>query len=94
MADNEEIIIEASKRDGSGKEYARKLRAAGKIPAVLNHKGSSTKIELNPKFLSKAWLRDKTFTLDLAGEQKQVLIKELQLDPAKRRALHVDLTYV
>jgi large subunit ribosomal protein L25 len=95
MAGNLDINIEATERTQSGKGNSRKLRAAGKIPAVLNHKGQSTKIELDPKLLSKAWLNnDKQFNLTLKGQTKKVKITELQVHPVKRIAFHVDLAYV
>lgn len=87
--------IEASVREGRGKGYARKLRANGKIPANILSKAKSVSIELDPKWLSRAWKQDdKKFNLDLNGETKTVFIKELQLHPVKRYALHVDLMYV
>ncbi len=88
-----EIVIKAAKREKTGKGNAHKLRNSGKIPANLLEKGKSTPLELDPKMLSKAWQAGKTFTLDLDGTTKAVLIKELQLDPVKRVALHVDLVY-
>lgn len=89
-----EIVIEATERKPGNKGDSRKLRAAGKIPAVLNSKGKSTPIQLDPKLLPKAWTaNNKKFHLSLGGTKREVLITELQLHPVKRLALHVDLTY-
>jgi large subunit ribosomal protein L25 len=86
------VTIEATARTGKGKSFTRKLRAAGKIPAVLNSKGQSTMLELDPKMLSRAW-RDngKLFDMTLDGKTSRVKITELQLHPVKRLPLHVDL---
>ncbi len=88
-----ELIIEAAKREKTGKGYARQLRRKELIPANLLVKGKSTPLELNPKLLSKAWQSGKTFTLSFEGTSKTVRIQELQLDPVKRVAIHVDLVY-
>ena len=86
------VTIEGFAREGRGKSYTRKARKAGRVPAVLNHKGKSTVIELEPKLLSKAWQNERLFNLSMNGESKKVKITELQVHPVKRTALHVDLT--
>ena len=89
------VTIEAKAREGRGKGYARKLRASGLIPANIIGAAKSTVIELDPKWLSKAWKQnDRKFDLVFNGETKQVIIKEIQVHPTKRSALHVDLMYV
>ena len=95
MADTKNVTIEAAARTGTGKSYTRKLRKAGKIPAILNSKGSTQMLELDPKMLSRAW-RDngKQFDLVFNGQTSRVSITELQIHPVKRTALHVDLTPV
>ncbi len=91
MTTENTVIIEGKIRTLTGKGHNRKLRANGWVPANLISKGKSTCLEINPKWLSKAWLGDKTFTLDLEGKQQIVKIQELQIHPVKRVALHVDL---
>ncbi len=69
-------------------------RRQGKIPAVILEKGKATSIELDPKFLPRAWQAEgKVFELSFAGSVKKVAIKELQIHPVKRYAVHVDLVY-
>ncbi len=88
------VTIEASERTSTGKSYNRKLRRAGKIPAVILEKGKSTSIELYPKWLPKAWQAEgRQFELKLGGQTRKVAIKELQVHPLKRTAVHVDLVY-
>lgn len=92
---SEQLTIEATKRTGTGKSYTRKLRTAGKVPAVLLEKGKSTLLELDPKLLSKAWKNnDRKFSMVLDGKTTVVKIQELQIDPVKRHCLHVDLMSV
>ncbi len=86
------VTIEAALRTGTGKSYTRKLRTSGKIPAVLLENGKSTVLELDPKLLPKAWKSGgRKFDLVLDGKTFAVKMQELQIDPCKRTAIHVDL---
>jgi len=87
----ERVVIEGATRATTGKEYAHKLRRAGKIPGNFIDTGKSIAIELDPKLLSKAWKGDRCFTLSFEGKQIPVKIQELQIDHVKRLPLHVDL---
>jgi len=89
-----EVTIEATVRTQGGKGYSRKLRKAGKLPAVLNHQGKSTLIEFDPKLLSKAWQSpEHKFKLTLNGTTRAVKVTDLQVHAVKRTAIHCDLTY-
>lgn len=94
MSETNQLVIAATDRADTGKGACRQLRATGLIPAVLLEKGKATNLQLDPKFLPRAWQNGKTFTMDYKGAQKPVKIQELQIDPVKRKALHVDLIYV
>jgi ribosomal protein L25 (general stress protein Ctc) len=92
MSEQTTVTIEAQLRTGSGKSYTNKLRRAGKIPAVLLETGKATNLELDPKLLPKAWkFGGRKFNMVLDGKTIPVKIQELQVDPVKRHALHVDL---
>ena len=93
MSAPELVTIEASPRLEKGKGYARKLRSRNLIPANLMEKAKATAIELDPKWLSKAWKSGKKFNLSFDGATKTVFIKELQVDAVRREVLHVDLMY-
>lgn len=86
-------VVEAALREQTGKGYARKLRRIDKIPAVIIGGGKSVTIELNPKPLAKIWQTDKRFVLDLAGEKRPALLKDVQIDTVKRTLLHADIMY-
>lgn len=81
------------KDDEKGKNFCRRLRLQGEVPANLMDNTKSTPIAIEGKLLSTAWKSGKTFQLDLDGSVKAVLIKELQIDPVKRDAVHVDLMF-
>jgi large subunit ribosomal protein L25 len=75
-------------RAGCRKGHARKLRAAGRIPAVCYSPGSAaTRITLDPKALDRLLLKSSGGGLD----GKVVLVKELQRDPVTSVLLHADL---
>lgn len=88
------ITIAGARRSETGKNYARKIRAKGLIPANILDNAKATAIEFDPKWLSKAFKNGKEFNLELEGVARKVRIHELQVHPTKRIALHVDLMYV
>lgn len=92
MGENSELItIQGFLRQGTGKSYCRKLRKNNRIPANLLGAKENSLLELDDKWLSKAWKGGKKFNLKLNNEIKPVLIKELQISPVRREAVHVDL---
>ena len=92
---SEELVkIEGRLRTATGKGVCRRLRAEGKVPGNILENAKATAIELDGKWLSKAWKSGKKFNLVLDGQEKTVRIQELQINPVKRSAVHVDLMYV
>ena len=97
------LKITAEARESTGKGVARKLRQAGKIPAVLygqGHEGVSLSLdsyELN-LLLSTAGARTSVLELEVKGGgrsgRQNVLIKEVQKHPFKDHILHMDLLEV
>lgn len=92
-----ELALNAETRNGSGKGAARKLRAAGLIPAVVYGKvDKAESISLNGKELmdllthSSAGLNT-IFDIKLGKDSRSVMLKELQRDPVDGRPLHADL---
>jgi large subunit ribosomal protein L25 len=98
-----EYALEVELREGTGKGVARKLRAAGRIPATLYGRGKgATSVSLDPGALERL-LRESDAGLNTlidvrvpgqAGEPRVVLVKEFQRDPVDGVALHVDLYQV
>jgi large subunit ribosomal protein L25 len=88
----ESVVLEAEKRAGRGTRKAEKLRAAGKIPAVIyGHKKETLSVSLPGEELLNAILH-KARVLDLRtdGAVQKVLIRELQWDHLGKELLHVD----
>ncbi len=92
--------INAKIRTKTGKGPARKIRSAGKLPAIFYGP------EINPITLSVDYMQlekmlkgksaeniifDLRIDSDEKGRSKKVMIKEIQRDPVTREYLHVDL---
>lgn len=93
LADMEEIIAEL--RQPGGKRSNRRLRAAGKLPAVLyGHKQETVSLLLPSDAVANA-VRHGIRVIRLTGAvQQDAFIKELQRDTWGKHILHIDLTRV
>ena len=93
-----DATLQAQKREGRGKNEARRLRAAGRIPAVVYglEKGKATEIAVDPRTLlrilhSEAGVNTLIGLTGLdGGKNHRVLVKEYQLDPIDHKLLHAD----
>ena len=92
-----DTVLQASKRDERGKNAARRLRAAGRLPVSLYGEGQEAlPVSINTRELG-AILRSEAgrgaiFTLAVeGGESTPVKIHTLDLDPVSNRPLHMDL---
>ena len=85
----------ASIRTTAGKGTARKLRAAGKVPAVIyGHGRAPQSLSLDEhtfsRMLEKISYLTTVIELDIEGKVARTLIRELQRHPVKRDILHID----
>jgi len=90
------IVVKSEKREGLGKNAARRLRQQGFIPAVVYGEGiESTPVVLKKKDIIQIMMletRENTiFRVRDGGAENDVMIKELQVDPTTDEILHVDL---
>lgn len=95
-----DATLQAEKREGRGKNEARRLRARGRIPAVVYgaDKGKAVEIAVDPKMLLRILHSESGVNtligLQLAGADTRVLVKEYQLDPIDHKLLHADFYQV
>ena len=88
--------LEATTRETRGKNEARRLRAAGRIPAVLyGGADGAVALSVDPKVLSRILHSESgvnsIISLDVQGQGvTQVLVKEFLLEPIKHSMLHAD----
>ena len=90
-----EVTLRAEPRPSAGKGIARKLRAAGKVPAVLYGRGTEpTPLAVEQLALRRAFKteagRNVLIDLELDGETFLTLARELQRDPLRGTIIHVD----
>jgi large subunit ribosomal protein L25 len=91
-----EAVLEAVERNERGKNEARRLRASGKIPAVVyGVREGGTAIAVDPKILARILRTEQgantLIALNLPGAgDARVLVKEYQLDPITHDLLHAD----
>ncbi|MGO2138873.1 MAG: 50S ribosomal protein L25/general stress protein Ctc [Leucobacter sp.] len=88
--------LEATVREQFGKGAARKLRAAGKTPAVVYGHGTDPKhvtVETHPLSLIVRYANP-LVEITLDGKQELVLVKDVQKDPVRQIIEHVDMIIV
>jgi large subunit ribosomal protein L25 len=95
-----EATLEAVKREGRGKNEANRLRASGRIPAVVYGTPSGDKrpegiaVAVDPKVVLKILHSDSgantLINLKVEGSESRVMVKEYQLDPITHALLHAD----
>ena len=95
-----DATLQAEKRETRGKNEARRLRATGRIPAVVYgaEKGVAVPIAVDPKTLLRILHSESGVNtligLSLDGSATRVLVKEYQVDPIQHRLLHADFYQV
>jgi large subunit ribosomal protein L25 len=90
-----EAVLDAVEREHRGKNEARRLRASGRIPAVVYDRGGAKAIAVDPKGLARILRTEQgantLITLNVPGAgDARVLVKEYQLDPITHELLHAD----
>src|ERR1051326_61560 len=98
MSTQQVELVEAQPRPDSsrGKNEARRLRASGRVPAVVyGAKKKTVAVSLDPKqitrILSSESGHNTIFDLQVDGDKAKVMIVDWQFDPLKGKLLHLDL---
>jgi large subunit ribosomal protein L25 len=92
--------VSASTRTENGKGVARRLRAAGKIPAVAYAKGAAARhLAVDPEQIVAALTskqgRNSVLEIEVDGKSKlTAMIREYQYHPVSRALLHADFIEV
>jgi large subunit ribosomal protein L25 len=97
-----DATLEAVKRDGRGKNEANRLRASGRIPAVVygtrkdgtDAGAGATAVAVDPKAVLRILHSESgantLINLRVDGAEARVMVKEYQLDPITHQLLHAD----
>ena len=96
---SEQVHLNASNREVEGKSSSRKLRRDGSVPAVVyGGEKDPMKISILEKDIAKAseipGFATQILSINISGEEQNVILKELQRHPATQRVLHADLQRV
>jgi large subunit ribosomal protein L25 len=83
-------------RESFGKGAARKIRAVGKIPAVIYGHGTEPQHVTLPGHEVSLILRksNQILELDIQGKVQLALVKDVQKDPVRQIIEHIDLIVV
>jgi large subunit ribosomal protein L25 len=95
MATN--VVLKAARRNVTGKQV-KALRRQGRLPAVIyghNIEPLSISLDAHEASLALPKLSASTIvTVDVDGEQHEVLVREKQRDYVKNKLLHVDFQVI
>ncbi len=93
---SEDTKVHAELRESFGKGFARRLRAAGKIPAVIYGHGTEPVHVALPGHQVSLLLRraNALLELDIEGTPQLALVKDVQKDPVHQIIEHIDLLVV
>ncbi|MGO2519653.1 MAG: 50S ribosomal protein L25/general stress protein Ctc [Microbacterium sp.] len=88
--------VHAEVREQFGKGFARRLRAAGKIPAVIYGHGTEPVHVALPGHQISLIIRraNALLELDVEGTDHLALVKDVQRDPVRQIIEHIDLLVV
>ncbi len=97
MAERKEFTIQAVRREGRGKNDARRVRAAGRVPLTI-YGGEGEAVSASASLAELAAIlrtesgHNTIFTLDIDGEGgHDVMFLDRQIDPVRGRLVHADL---
>jgi len=95
----EELDLIADFRTDTGKGSSRRLRRAGKVPAIIYGAGREPRaLTFDHNELFKAADHESFFssilTVKVGDKVRSVILKDIQVHPAKRQILHIDLQRV
>lgn len=97
MAERKEITVRATRRDGRGKNDARRIRSEGFIPVTVYGGEGEAVSAVAPLRDLAAILRSESgynsiFTIDVEGVgASEVMFHDRQIDPVRGRLVHADL---
>jgi large subunit ribosomal protein L25 len=97
-----ELTLEVTRREATGKGVARRLRASGRVPAVVYgaHR-EAVPIDVDRKTVSELIQKSQhgvrsIFLLKMSGtdQQRHAMIKDIQINPISRQMTHIDFVRV
>ena len=91
---SDQVVLKAEVRSGVGKQFAKRLRATGKLPAVVyGAKVAPIACSVDAKALEGVLHkhgRNAIINLEADGQTQSTIVKELQQDFLRGHMIHVD----
>lgn len=88
------IVLKAEKREKLGSLEAKKIKKAGKIPAVIYSAKGNINLSVDAKEFEHEYYKGTSLTsvleLDLAGKKIKVIAHKVELDPVSDHPIHID----
>jgi large subunit ribosomal protein L25 len=93
------LVIQTEKRDAFGKNASYRIRQSGSIPAILYGEGKDNVPLVVAKKDIIAILKsdlglNTLFRIAFGGKERDVMIKDIQIDPTSDEVLHADLIQI
>jgi large subunit ribosomal protein L25 len=94
-----EFQINAEPRSGLGTAMTRRLRRAGRVPAIIyggEQPNSVVTLDHNNIYhqLKREPFHSHVLTVDVAGRSEQVILRDVQMHPYKQQVMHLDFLRV
>ena len=91
--------ITAFGREDAGKGASRRLRRAGRIPAIVyggHADPASIELDHEKTWLASQneWFYSSILTMDVDGKSEQVLLRDMQRHPYRQQIMHLDFQRV
>ena len=91
--------ITAFGREDAGKGASRRLRRAGRIPAIVyggHAEPASIELDHEKTWLASQneWFYSSILTMDVDGKSEQVLLRDMQRHPYRQQIMHLDFQRV
>jgi large subunit ribosomal protein L25 len=87
--------LQAEKREQLGSLEARRIKKAGKIPAVIYSKNGNLNVSIDQRQFSQEYLKGNVQTriaeIELAGKKIKTITHKVELDPVSDQPIHVEL---
>ncbi|MDA0709517.1 MAG: 50S ribosomal protein L25 [bacterium] len=91
---SDQVVLKAELRSGVGKQVAKRLRAEGRLPAVVyggNAEALACSVDLRAlETVLHTHGRNAIINLDTGDKTQSTIVKDLQQDYMRGKAIHVD----
>jgi large subunit ribosomal protein L25 len=88
------VVLKAEKRESFGSSAAKKIKRAGRIPAVIYSKDGNVNLSVDVKEFEHEYFKGNALTsvvdLEFGDKKIKAIAHKIELDPVSDRPVHVD----